>query len=162
MATTYVYSTDPRARVTHVGNLHGTACGFVFFASFHVSEDAPPARPICKRCIARAHAAALREARLECRLVEDPEKNARVRRARIAARRAALIAARQAQRDALIIAALKEGLANVAVARRLHMGLRTAVRRISTAQRRAGVKTRFQWGYKIGFAEGRAQGHAES
>ncbi|MDQ1711954.1 MAG: hypothetical protein QOE45_1404 [Frankiaceae bacterium] len=152
---TYVYSLRGGAKVTHVGNLHGTACGFVFFSSFRVTENAPPNRPICTRCVGKAHTAAIRTARREGRIVDSPERIAE-RRARIAATRAARDAARQAQLDALIVAALKEGLTNTAIARRARMSMRTTVRRIATAQRRAGARSRFEWGHTVGLAEGRA------
>jgi DNA-binding NarL/FixJ family response regulator len=165
MTTTYVYSTHGGATLAHVGNLHGTACGFVFLRYFRVSEDAPPDRTVCARCIEKAHAAAIRQARVEGRLVEEPEMivERRAREAALrAAHRAALLAARQAEQDAGVVALLKEGLTNVAVARRLRVGLRTAVRQINDAQGRSGAATRFQWGYVVGLAEGCAEGHGES
>lgn len=58
-------------------------------------------------------------------------------------------------RDAVIVALLRAGMTNDAVARRLHIGLRTAVRWIGDAQTRAGAATRFEWGVAVGRADAR-------
>lgn len=51
--------------------------------------------------------------------------------------------------DAAVIAVLLRGLDNPGVARELCVGLRTAVRAINGAQRRAGARSRFQFGYVV-------------
>jgi DNA-binding CsgD family transcriptional regulator len=151
---TYVYSLHGCARLTHVGNMHGTACGYIFTSSFHVSENAPPARPICERCIARCDANTV--VMSVARILRMADRGIVVRQRAIDVH-AAMLAARHAERDAAIVSLLKEGADNAGVARRLRMGLRTTVRHVNDALRRSGARTRFQWGYKVGLAEGRAE-----
>ena len=68
------------------------------------------------------------------------------RQAKWATRRARVLA----RRDAAIVAMLIDGLKDEAVARRLGIERRTVTRYIGDAMRRAGVESRFQWGYMLG------------
>lgn len=123
------YVTSLRGQVTHLGDESGARCGVVFYSAFYVSASQPPDRPLCAEC---------------------------VRRTRRTADRHAALADREATRDAVIVALLREGLGNDGIARRLRLGQRTTVRYVNGAMRRAGARTRFQWGHMVGFAAGRA------
>jgi DNA-binding NarL/FixJ family response regulator len=126
---TYVTSLHGNAIRAHVGTAHRTACGFMVAAPYVITEQMPPGRVLCARCAALTGAAATEEA----------------------ARRQSAVTLR----DQEIVALLRDGADNFAVARALNIGLRTAVRYINDAQERAEVTTRFQWGYAVGLAEGR-------
>lgn len=121
---TYVFSLRDGARLAHIGNAHATACGIVLTSSFHVAERVPADRVVCARCASAVGS-----------LPDDAP--------------GALTLAR----DGAITALLALGLNNAGVAKRLHLGLNTAVRYIGEAQRRAGARTRFEWGYLVGRAE---------
>lgn len=121
---TYVTSLNSNAKVSHIGNEHRTACGIVFTSVFHVTTE--PMRPVCALCLARTGTTAT---------------GTIVRRST------------QAERDDAVVALLIAGHDNAGVARRLHIGMRTAVRWINEAQTRADARSRFQWGYKTGRAE---------
>jgi DNA-binding CsgD family transcriptional regulator len=123
------YVTSLRGRVTHLGDESGARCGFVAYTAFYVSAGKPPDRPLCAECARRAD--------------------------RVVARDTAL-ADREATRDAVIVGYLREGLGNDGIARRLRLGQRTTSRYVNGAMRRAGARTRFEWGHKVGFAAGRA------
>ena len=133
MATTYVYSLHGGATVAHIGDAHHTVCGFVPIRAYRVTDMPPPNRRLCAQCVKRSGQAAAS-----------------------AAARADDANARHAERRALILALLKDGLDNAAVARRLGMSLSTVVRDISAAMRRERAASRFAWGYTIGFRDGRA------
>lgn len=124
---TYVTSLSGNAKVSHIGTEHRTACGTVFTSAYHVTTE--PSRPVCAACLTRT------KEPLPADAVAEPTT--------------------QDERDAIVVALLIAGADNMGVARRLHIGLRTAVRWINAAQDRAGAKTRFQWGHKVGRAEER-------
>jgi hypothetical protein len=141
---TYVSSLRGNARVTHIGNMYGTACGQVLAGPFDVTNEQPADRPLCATCAAgnsRARAAAA----LTTGTVTIHEAMRKIDRQVI-----------ERERDALVVELLREGLDNLGVARRLQIASRTAVRYINDGQRRAGAKTRFDWGYRRGYADGQA------
>jgi DNA-binding CsgD family transcriptional regulator len=113
--------------VAHIGNAHSTVCGFIFTSAFTVLDAVPVDRSLCRRCAERAEVAAT----------------------------GGSIGRRLTARDAAIVELLKQGLDNVGVARRLKLGMRTTVRYINDAMRRADARSRFQWGYLLGFEAGR-------
>lgn len=124
------YVTSPVGKVAHLGDAGGTRCRFIPRARFRVTDTIPPGYLPCPRCAARAAAltAAVDRARHRMRL---------------------------AARDAAIAAALAEGVTDVAAARRLGMGKRTFSRYANDAMRRAGARSRFEWGYREGVASAR-------
>lgn len=126
MTPRYVYSLNSRARLAHLGSNLGTRCGYVLMSTFDFAETLPPDRALCSRCARLAGA--------------DPVA---------AADPGGAVAAR----DAVIVGLLREGLDNAGVARRLRVGLRTAVRWIGDAQGRAGASNRWTWGYAVGRGE---------
>lgn len=62
--------------------------------------------------------------------------------------------------DALA-AAYREGLEDTAAAARLGLSLRTLVRRVQEQMADMGAATRFQWGYRLGYAAGRREAISE-
>lgn len=124
---TYVTSLRGNARVSHLGDAHRAACGFVMMSQFRVTPK--PVLPVCSRCAARFEAAA---------------------------EVAYILASNEAERDRAIVAALLDGLDNYSIARRFHTSLRTTVRWVNDAQGRAGARNRFQFGYFLGRAEATA------
>lgn len=63
--------------------------------------------------------------------------------------------ARLEQRDAVVIRLLASGATDTAIRHRLNLGARTVSRYLNDAMRRAGARTRFEWGYRVGRAERR-------
>lgn len=50
--TTYVYSTNPRARLAHLPIVGGRgACGIVLAGAYQVAENLPPRLTVCARCV---------------------------------------------------------------------------------------------------------------
>jgi hypothetical protein len=136
------------ATVTHIGNMYGTLCGQVLAGPYEVTPDRPEGRPLCATCGAgssRARTAARSEAQITVETVTIHEAMHKAARAAV-----------ERDRDNLTVSLLREGLENQGVARQMGVALRTAVRYINDAQRRAGARTRFQWGFRCGFAAGRA------
>jgi DNA-binding CsgD family transcriptional regulator len=115
------YVTSDLGRVAHVGPPHHLACGAVMRSTFAVHDSPPPGRRVCVNCL-RAKAKA--------------ESWAEHKRQVVAAR------------DARIVALLAEGLTDQALRRRLGLQRRTVSRYVNEAMRRAGARTRFEWGYK--------------
>ena len=48
---TYVTSLHAGASVSHVGNAHWTACGYIFVRCYKVTDLPPPGYGLCRRCI---------------------------------------------------------------------------------------------------------------
>lgn len=114
----YVTSLRDNARLAHIGSAHSTLCRIVLGPPFRTSDDMPADRTLCPRC---AGVAAVAWG------TDDPHT---------------------VTRDAVLVALLKEGHDNGGVARRLNVGLRTAVRWLTDAQRRAGATTRVPVGVR--------------
>jgi hypothetical protein len=134
---TYVTSIHGGAKVTHVGTQHRTVCNYVFHSFFVVTTEVPQGRTLCRRCAQIVGDVPGREGTADI----------------LSTYRGRLTEADVAARDAEIVALLKQGCDNIAVARHLGLGLRTAVRRIGEAQERAGATDRFTWGYVVGKQE---------
>jgi hypothetical protein len=117
----YVTSLHSRAVLAHVGSGHRTACGTVLGSPFRVTATFPPGRTLCRRCGEEMG-------------LPDPGGHGE---------QTDLL-------DAEIVGALLRGLDNFGVARELGLGLRTAVRYINAAQKRAGARNRFEWGHIVG------------
>jgi hypothetical protein len=141
MSTTYVYSTHHAAKVTHIGTLERVECGFVFVSYFAFSDTPPEGRRVCAGCLAAIA------------WQDGAEERARARAELLAERRRAV----QAERERLVTDAMLLGYdTNAAVARFLGMPLRVVVRCLAEAQRNAGARSRFEWGYEVGYQDGAA------
>lgn len=123
------YVTSLRGSVTHLATSPGrTRCSYEFVGAFYVSDKRPD-RPLCGECARLAD-------------VHD----------RYVARRQSAVAAR----DGLLVDLLRDGLTDAAIRRHLHLSARSLSRYLNDAMRRAGARTRFQWGYVVGAAPDRA------
>lgn len=129
--TTYVYSLLNQATDAHVGTAQGTFCRRVFRKAYVETGERPMLRRLCERCVVKADLA-----------VSDLGP----------------LRPGWAQRDVVIAALLHQGCDNLGVARRLRIGERTSCRWVREAMSRAGAETRFVWGYRLGLAQGRAEG----
>jgi DNA-binding NarL/FixJ family response regulator len=123
---TYVSPLRSTAYLSHIGNENGTACRRVYSAGFIVTDAPLPGRTVCARCTG---AVAARISRAEQR------------------------AKTEAARDALIVQLLRDGASDATLCRRLRLGQRTMSRYVNDAMRRAGARTRFEWGYMTGRQE---------
>lgn len=129
--TTYVHTLAGPSRVAHLGTGEKTLCGQVLRSFYRVTAHFPADRRLCLHCEDRAESKVRRNARVHRYL---------------------------AQRDAAFAALLKEGLGNGSLVRRTGLGLRTVSRYVNEAIYRAGVRSRFQWGYKLGYDAGLRDG----
>lgn len=152
----YVTSDHGGAKVTHIGDLHYLLCGYVLGGYFHITDEPPEGMRVCARCLKRQTLIAEKKARkvhaeasrVAAAAARDAEREAR--RLLRAYGPPSARAQRYDQRDSLIVAALIEGLDNAGVARRFGWSLRTVVRHLDAAEKRAGAVTRFRWGYVVG------------
>lgn len=136
----YVTSLHRNARLAHLGSNRLTACGHVFVGPFEATDDAPADRLVCVRCV---------DAALAQKTITAAEAAAMMQHRATAARRVPADAVLDAA-----IALFKEGLNDRQVALRLGISLRSLIRRTQQGMRAVDATTRFQWGYRLGAAEG--------
>ncbi|HEU0131872.1 MAG TPA: hypothetical protein VFQ85_12860 [Mycobacteriales bacterium] len=139
MAATFVMSLHRNARLAHYGDLCATACGQVFPDPFRavVLEELPADRVVCARC---AGSPVTAQERAEA-VNEGVRLHGRV-------------AAMWRQQDAELVEVMLRGGSVEEIARHFRISVRSASRRIAAAKDRAGVVTRFQWGYEVGWQHG--------
>jgi len=130
----YVTSTVANARYAHLGHPI-TACGKVFVGPHRTSEDMPADRALCRACVRDATGLGwLTRPEADALLGRTP----RPREGRYGADQ--------------LVPLLIEGRTDREVALRLRVSTRTVTRLVADAMRAAGVRTRFQWGYRVGLA----------
>lgn len=123
----YVYSMRLPGAVAHIGNPDRALCGIVLHGFYENRAQYPAGRALCPECAVAA-----------------------------GARRESVIRVHSwlAARDALLVALLRDGLANAGIARRLNLTRRLIARYVEEAMWRAQAATRFQFGYNVGYAQG--------
>jgi transposase len=131
----YVTSLDANAKVAHIGH-PVTACGRAFIGPHRTSENMPTDRRICRECVGKATGYGWITADEADRLLD-----------REPAQRPVIVQ---------IVFLFMDGASDREAAHRLGVSERTISRHIAAAMHAAGVRTRFQWGYRIGLATGRS------
>lgn len=160
---TYVTSTHASAKVAHIGNAYYTACRYVFTGPFVVTSTPPEGMRECSRCL-DALGLALEEAASLGAAMDEVQKQETLNAARDTWERHVRehdLALRFDSRDRQITLLLVRGFENVEIARELGWSLRSTVRHLTSARERAGARTRFQWGYLLGFEAARTRDRAE-
>jgi len=124
----YVTSLDGNARLAHIGH-PVTACGVTFVGPHRTSNDMPADRAICSECVSSA---------LGFGWITADEADA--------------LARHQPEITDHLMPMLIEGRSDREIMLRLGVSGRTLSRRIADAMKAARARTRFQWGYIVGFA----------
>lgn len=139
----YVTSLRANARYAHVGSLAATACGVYSPDPFKVAQTRhlPANRLLCPRC---ARSFVTPEERADALNLDVPVES--------------LPSVKARKRDMEVARVLLDGGSNKQVSRALRLSQRETVRVIAAAMDRAGVRSRFAWGYLLGYEAGRRAG----
>ena len=151
MSERYVTSTHRTARRAHFGDSRSTLCGLWLTGTLRYSDLPFDDRMTCTRCVQVAFEKGTLTATEAVAALEYQPTAARARKGRY-----------DTQEMDRALAAFKEGLRDTEVAERLRVSLRGVARRAGQGMADAGARTRFEWGYRIGLAEGRAGRRADA